>query len=188
MIELDSTPLNKPDKIDLDEVHNEIKRMKEQIKDNSVIDLRKQRTKIVNDALKIIDRNYIKDKMIYSIDNNKIRLGIIEYKINFDDINVQKLLTNKINSLDINYDKLDMKDINYDLSITEMITNIIPDQYNVYVAPLSDQSYHRRYEIYIENGIRFRHPCSIFCCFNEIAYQYFCSFCITDPCCCLCNY
>lgn len=185
MIELEEKSLTLIEKIELDELKPDIAQRKIDVKNKEMRTFKEELTAIVNQLIKITDREYIKKKIIKAVadDRSTVRLKIIEY--DSDDINMDTVLVTPICYLNINHNELSKKDIDQNLSIKEMITNIIPIEYKVYGSPLTKNET-RRYKVYIESGIHCNHPCSIFCCCNVTYFHYFCWPSIEDPFCCCC--
>lgn len=140
-------------------------------------------TKVVNNYLEIVDRDYILSKItdVETINNDFIVLKHDKYREH-----IRIILTYPINQLDIYHDKI-AKDIDMNISILDHIKNIIPDGYRLYASRVKDG-----HDIVLRRGSYLcNDPCCFFLfCKNMFCYDFCCFCCLIEadifPFCCCC--
>lgn len=144
------------------------------------------RTEIVNDYLSIVNEQYINDKIKHSASNKiSLKSEFISYHGWPEDvknlyyvpvIDRNDICENKLSDLDIYYDKL--PNIDLDKSISQMIEEIIPNNYRLYSLynTLAEVDSCRQYEISLRRGtICCNDPCCLFLfCKSKFMFQLCC--------------
>lgn len=179
-------------KIDLNLLTNDISEKKKEQSVNILNERKKLGTNIVNDYLKIVDKKYISDKIVdnLSVDNDIITLKIEEYS---DDIDRDFILSTPLKNLNIYHDKLIKIDFDHNLSIFQMIKQIIPGNSKLYGmvsfkekfnTPVCCWGNSSQYEIVIKFDGCCNDPlCLFLCCYNKKGLYLFEVFCSAYCCC-----
>lgn len=134
-----------------------------------------QRTELVNRYLEITNRDYILDKItdINTVNDNTI---ILKHDFYYDDLDI--ILNGKLKDLDVYHEQLNCKE--YNISILEMIRNVIPEGYRCYAYYNKPEDNIVTFDVVLKRGsYLFNDPCCFYLlCQNMLRFNNCCYPCL----------